>query len=257
MKNKADKIVAIVPAAGFGKRFGKEKNKPLYSLNGKPMVVWVLEMLQGVEEIDEIVPVFKEEDLLSGAELVETYNISKARRIVCGGRERQDSVNNAVSTLDDNTSVVVVHDGARPLVDRELFRMAISSLKGVDGVVAGVLRLINEVRKSGAAILAVPVKDTIKETDRLEGQQTGVIVKRTLDRSLLWAIQTPQVFNFRKLKDAYEKACSEGFYATDDSALIERYGGKIRIIEGSYRNIKITTPDDIIIAEALLSASGC
>ena len=240
MKNKADKIVAIVPAAGFGKRFGKEKNKPLYSLNGKPMVVWVLEMLQGVEEIDEIVPVFKEEDLLSGAELVETYNISKARRIVCGGRERQDSVNNAVSTLDDNTSVVVVHDGARPLVDRELFRMAISSLKGVDGVVAG-----------------VPVKDTIKETDRLEGQQTGVIVKRTLDRSLLWAIQTPQVFNFRKLKDAYEKACSEGFYATDDSALIERYGGKIRIIEGSYRNIKITTPDDIIIAEALLSASGC
>lgn len=236
MKNKADKIVAIVPAAGFGKRFGKEKNKPLYSLKGKPMVVWVLEMLQGIEEIDEIVPVFKEEDLLSGAELVEAYNISKARRIVCGGRERQDSVNNALSTLDDNTSVVVVHDGARPLVDRELFRMALSSLDGVDGVVAG-----------------VPVKDTIKETDKSQGLQTGAIVKGTLDRSLLWAIQTPQVFNFRKLKEAYEKACSEGFYATDDSALIERYGGKVRIIEGSYRNLKITTPDDIVIAEALLN----
>jgi len=237
MKSKRDKIVAIVPAAGFGKRFGKERNKPLYSLNGKPIVVWVLETLQGVDEIDEIVPVFKEEDLVSGAELVEAYNISKARRIVCGGRERQDSVNNALSTLDDNTSIVVVHDGARPLVDRELFRMAIGSLNGVDGVVAG-----------------VPVKDTIKETDKSEGPQTGVIVKRTLDRSLLWGIQTPQAFNFQKLKDAYEKACSEGFYATDDSALVELYGGKIRIIEGSYRNIKITTPDDIVIAEALINA---
>lgn len=239
MKSKRKKIVAIVPAAGFGKRFGQERNKPLHLLKGRPLVAWVLEALQGVDEIDEIVPVFKEEDLMSGAELVEAYNISKARRIVCGGRERQDSVNNAVSVLDNNTSIVLVHDGARPLVDRELFSRAIDSLKEFDGVVAG-----------------VPVKDTIKETDKSEGRETGIIVKRTLDRSLLWAIQTPQVFDFQKLRGAYAKAYAEGFYATDDSALVEQYGGKIRIIEGSYRNIKITTPDDIIIAEALLAASG-
>lgn len=237
MKGKKRSIVAIVPAAGLGNRFGKERNKPLYVLNGKPMVAWVLETLEGIDEIDEIVPVFKEEDLLSGAELIEDYNISKARRIVCGGKERQDSVNNAVMSLDDTTSIVVIHDGARPLAGRELFRTSIRDLSGFDGLVAG-----------------VPVKDTIKECAGTV-PLSPVIVKKTLGRDVLWSIQTPQVFNFKTLKDAYEKAYTEGFYATDDAALIERYGGKIRIIEGSYRNIKVTTPDDIIIAEALLSAT--
>lgn len=239
MKAKKDRVVAIVPAAGYGKRFGEGKNKPFYPLMGKPLIIWTLEVLQNIEEITEIIPVLKEEDLIICGELVERYNITKVKRIVPGGKERQDSVYNAVRIIDDKTSVVLIHDGARPLVDKDLIRRAAVELKDYDGVVVG-----------------VPVKDTIKT---VRGQESGsrgedIIVEGTLNRNLLWAIQTPQVFVFHKIKDVYEKAMADKYYATDDAALVEWYGGKVKIIMGSYRNIKITTPEDILIAEALLKA---
>lgn len=248
MVNGQGKIAAIVPAAGLGKRFGEEKNKPFHPFLGKPLIIWALETLQGIDEIAEIIPVLKEDDLIMCGDLVEQYKIIKVKRIVPGGKERQDSVYNAIKILDDNTSIVLIHDGVRPLVEKDLVTEALGELKDCDGVVVG-----------------VPVKDTIKEARSLppvvhsdENCKRGpspekLLVERTLNRNVLWAIQTPQVFPFEKIKDAYVKATADRYYATDDAALIEHYGGKIKIIMGSYRNIKITTPEDIKIAEAILS----
>jgi len=247
-----EKIAAIVPAAGIGKRFSEDENKTFCHFLSKPLIIWTLEALHGVEEISEIIPVFRQDDLLLSSELIEKYNVKKVKRIVPGGKERQDSVYNALSFLDDNIGVVVIHDGVRPFVQRDLIKKAISELKGFDGVITG-----------------VPVKDTIKEArcqvssvkcqvssriGAVPEYESGseIVVKKTLNRSLLWAIQTPQVFYFNRLIKAYEKAMSEGFYSTDDSSLIERYGGAVKIIMGSYTNIKITTPEDIYVAEAIL-----
>src|SRR5208282_2420650 len=225
------KIAAIVPAAGLGRRFGVGANKSLFEFMGKPLVVWALQALQSVDEIGEIIPVVKEEDLKAAADLVERYKIAKVRHIVTGGRERQDSVYNGLRALDKDTSIVVIHDGARPLVDGLLIKKSISELDSFDGIVAG-----------------VPVKDTIKE---VKGREDGLIVLRTLNRNVLWAVQTPQTFNYAKIREAHGRAHAEGFYATDDAALIEHYGGRVRIIQGSYLNLKITTLEDVNIAETL------
>jgi 2-C-methyl-D-erythritol 4-phosphate cytidylyltransferase len=258
---KKERIVAIVPAAGLGKRFGQEENKPFCYLLGKPLIIWSLEALQNIEEITEIIPVLKESDLIACSELIEQYSITKVKRIVPGGKERQDSVYNGIKILDEKTSAVLIHDGVRPLVKPDLIRKAIMELKDFDGVITG-----------------VPVKDTIKEArtqrsvhpasrsdseDRgqsasggTDDAETDIIVQKTLYRDVLWSIQTPQVFYYQQIKDAYEKAAAERYYATDDAALVEKYGGNIKIIMGSYSNIKITTPEDIFIAEALILAHG-
>lgn len=236
MKTGKNRTVAVIPAAGLGKRFSHEKKKTFYAISGKPVIIHVLETFQRCDKIDEIIPVFKEDELLFGSELIEQYGITKVKRIVPGGRERQDSVYNGIKVLDENVSVVVIHDGVRPLIETGIIENAITELKNCDGV-----------------IVAVPVKDTIKEQSQAPGSLTGELsVKRTLDRRVLWSVQTPQVFLRTKIQEAHEKASAEGHYATDDAALIERYGGKVKIVTGSYRNIKITTPEDTAIAEALL-----
>lgn len=221
-------IIAVVPAAGLGKRLGPGTNKPFQMLLGKPLIVWTMEILEGCPEIKEIVPVLKVEDMDAGTELFDRYNFSKIRRIVKGGAERQDSVYNGLRELDGKADIVFIHDGARPFVSRDIVRNSISAIKGFDGVVVG-----------------VPVKDTIKEAE------DGVI-KKTLPRKPLWAVQTPQVFLYEPLMRAYNKAMEDKFYSTDDSALVERLGGRIKIIMGSYENLKITTPEDMVIAECLL-----
>ncbi|MBA4349261.1 MAG: 2-C-methyl-D-erythritol 4-phosphate cytidylyltransferase [Thermodesulfovibrio sp.] len=230
--NQEKKIVAIVPSAGVGKRFGRRKNKPFHLLSGKPLIIWSLEALQGVKEIKEIIPVVKEEDMKTVASLIEKYNISKVKRIVPGGKERQDSVYNGIKVLNDDVSVVLIHDGVRPLVEKDLIKRTISELRGFDGVIAG-----------------VPVKDTIKE---VSSKEMNIVVLQTLNRNVLWAIQTPQVFRYKKLREAFEKAKHDNYYGTDDAALVERYGGRVKIVMGSYRNIKITTSEDIQVAEALI-----
>jgi len=239
------KVTAIVPSAGLGRRFGRNRNKPFQNLGGKPLVVWALETLDSVEEIAEIIPVLKKGDRGKGAEVFEQYKLSKIKKIALGGKERQDSVYNGLKLIEGQDGIVLIHDGARPFIEKDLIEKAIrellippypplakggkGGLKGYDGV-----------------ILGVPVKDTIKEAE-------GEIIKKTLKRDSLWAIQTPQVFHYRTIFSAYEKATKDGFYPTDDAALVEKYGGKIRVIMGSYRNIKITTPEDLIAAEYFLS----
>ena len=222
-------ITAIIPAAGLGKRFGGGTNKPFLTLGGLPLIIWALRALEEIDDITEMVPVFKSEEMAEGLDLIGRYGITKVKQVVPGGKERQDSVYNGLSSLDTKTDIVVIHDGVRPLVEKSLIKEAIRQIDDADGVIA-----------------AVPVKDTIK-TVRAEN-----IVQETLDRKSLWAVQTPQVFKYPLLTEAYRKAVSERFYSTDDSAIMERYGGKVKVIMGSYANIKITTPEDIDMAEIFL-----
>ncbi len=234
-----NKVVAIVPAAGIGKRFSPDGKKLLRLLDGKPVIIRTLEVLQSAAEIAEIVPVVKEEELISFAELIEEQGIRKIKQVVAGGKERQDSVYNGLKSVADDNKIVLIHDGGRPFVDTDMISRAIRAVDGCDG-----------------AVVAVPVKDTIKEAESEQSDTDWPIVRRTLDRSVLYAIQTPQVFPYSVIMNAHEKAQAEKFIGTDDAALVERYGGKVRIAEGSYSNIKITTPEDLTIAEALLKMYG-
>lgn len=234
-------VTAIVPAAGSGVRFGLKRNKPLFTFAGKPLLIWPLAVLQEVQEINEIVPVVKHEDIKTTHDLIEQYKITKVTKIIQGGQERQDSVYNGLRSINPDNHLVLIHDGARPFIESSLVKKMITELmlfqSKADGIVAG-----------------VPIKDTIKEIRReLSDDNTeNIFVRKTLKRELLWAIQTPQLFFYDKIKAAYEKSKKDNFYATDDSALLERYEGRIRLIMGSYKNIKITTPEDIKVAEALL-----
>lgn len=216
-----------MPAAGSGKRFGGAK--AFVKLLGKPLIAWTLSALEAVDEIGEIIPVFKKGDMEAGLRLIEEYSFSKVRRVAPGGAERQDSVL-AGLRLVQGAQTVLIHDGARPLAETALIKAAIAGLEGYDGSIA-----------------AVPPKDTIKESG------DGTLVGRTLDRKSLWAVQTPQVFRHEALIRAYEQAGRDGFYSTDDAALVERYGGKVRIVMGSYANIKVTTPEDLRVAELFLT----
>lgn len=242
MKNK---VIAIVPAAGLGKRFGQGSNKPFRTLKGKPLLVWSLEIFEAIDEIVEIIPVLKEEDREKGLKIFKKYNLSKIKRIASGGKERQDSVYNGLKLIKDKNCIVLIHDGARPLIEKHLIQEAIKelSIPSAPFFIKGSDKGLNN---CDGVVLGVPLKDTIKEAE-------AEIIKKTLRRDSLWAIQTPQVFPYNSILRAYEKAMKENYYSTDDAALVERYGGKVKIIMGSYKNIKITTPEDLSIAEFLLN----
>jgi 2-C-methyl-D-erythritol 4-phosphate cytidylyltransferase len=226
------KVTVIVPAAGLGKRFGSGTNKPFHPLLGKPLIVWSLEVFQQIDAITEVIPVLKDSDMELGISLFEEYTLTKVKRIAPGGKERQDSVYNGLRLLKDGTDTVLIHDGARPLVDSGMVDTVLQQISGFDGVIAG-----------------VPVKDTIKEVE-------DSIVKSTLRRETMWAIQTPQLFLYDPIMKAYSRAMEEKFYSTDDSALLERRGGRIKVVMGSYSNIKVTTPEDIALAERILKERG-
>jgi 2-C-methyl-D-erythritol 4-phosphate cytidylyltransferase len=229
------KVIAIVPAAGLGKRFGKGTNKSFQMLGGRPLIIWSLKALEAVDEVCEIIPVLKSEDMELGQRLLEEEGFPKIRRIAPGGKERQDSVYNGLKQIEDKNSIVLIHDGVRPLISIHLVEELIKQMSDA----------IRNKEECDGTIPGVPVKDTIKETE-------GGFVRKTLKRGSLWAVQTPQAFPCKKILRAYDEAAGEGYYATDDAALIERYGGTVKVIMGSYTNIKITTPEDLVVAEALL-----
>jgi len=221
--------VGIIAAAGRGRRMGQEVNKQYLQLAGKPLLVHTLTRLFQYPFKELILVVAPGEEDYCREEVLIPYGFLDRTRIVSGGRERQDSVYNALKILSPETEMVVVHDGARPFVSREM----------IGDVVSFAYRF-------GAAIAAVPVKDTIKKVN-----EEGFVVD-TPSRETLWSVQTPQAFLFPLILDAYQKAEQSGFKGTDDASLIEEEGKPVKIVKGSYNNIKVTTPDDLAVAEAFL-----
>lgn len=224
------KVEAIVASAGKGKRMGHHIPKHFLPLEGKPILAHTLEAFERCREVDHILLVVRPgEEEYCLQEVVEKYSLKKVIKIVIGGERRQDSVYHGLKELDEDTDIVVIHDGVRPLVPPELISNAIKLAMYVDGVVP-----------------VLPVKDTVKEITR-DG-----LIKTTPDRELLRFAQTPQVFKKRVLQDAFVMAYGDKFYATDDAALVERIGGRVKTIDGSPENIKITTKEDFLLAEFIL-----
>lgn len=226
-----DKVTAIIVAGGSGKRMGMAIKKQYILLNKKEVLAHTLEVFNKSTLIDTIILVVSEEEIEKvRVEIVEKYALHKVKKIVAGGAERQDSVYNGLMATSEDTKYVMIHDGARPFIKEAILKKALE------------VTLEKE-----ATVVAVPVKDTIKVVDCKESK-----VIDTPDRSTLWSIQTPQTFTKELLLKAYEYAKREGLVVTDDSMLVEAYGKSVYIVEGDYTNIKITTPEDLIIGEALL-----
>lgn len=221
------KNIAIIVGAGKGKRMGI-KDKALIEINRKPCIIHSVLAFEKSNLVDGIILVVQRNRINFVKDIVKRYRIKKVTRIVSGGKERQDSVYQALKDLD-NKDYVLVHDAARPLVTTEL----------ID-------RCIKAAKTYGSAIPAVLPRDTIKIVNKF--------VKQTLIRSQLAAIQTPQVFRCSVLKKAHESAQKQNYYGTDDSSLVERLGHKIkiRIVAGHPENIKITVLSDLIVVKTLL-----
>lgn len=219
---------AVVVAAGRGSRMRAADNKPYLLLAGKPVLAHTLDAFERCEAVNSIVIIAAPGEEKRAAEVVTAGRFRKVTAIQPGGKERQDSVYAGLAALD--TDGVLVHDAARPLVTP-----------------AQIEACCRAAEEHGASALAVPVKDTIKVSDG-----KGFIVA-TPERSTLWSVQTPQAFSRAELIAAHEQAQAGGAPATDDAMLIERMGRKVAIVEGDYANLKITTPDDLPIAELLLA----
>ena len=224
------KTVAIIPAGGSGKRIGGNLAKQYLFLGGVPLLVHTLMTFQESSVIDDIFLVVPEGDLEHVRKMiVEMYGLSKVSRILAGGRERQESVRNGLDAVGADHDIVVIHDVVRPFISEELIQ-----------------QVVLEALKEKAVTTGVPVKDTVKAVD------IGGWVRETLSRDSLWLTQTPQAFERQVIKKAHQKAYEDHFYGTDDAALVERMGTRVKMIPGSYDNIKITTVDDLILGEVLL-----
>ncbi|OGI23514.1 MAG: 2-C-methyl-D-erythritol 4-phosphate cytidylyltransferase [Candidatus Melainabacteria bacterium RIFOXYA12_FULL_32_12] len=222
------KISAIIPAAGSGTRFGSNKNKLLENINGMPVIIHTLQTISSIDAINEIIICTSDNIIDEIKNLVSKYNISKVKQVILGGVTRQESVFKGLKTLN-NPDIVIIHDGARPLITRDIIENSIKTAT-----------------EKGAAIVAVPTKDTIKRVNK----ENRII--ETLNREELWNIQTPQVFNYKDILEAHIKFQGQNF--TDDSALIEALGMPSYTVMGSYKNIKITTQEDIKIAEVFITS---
>ena len=224
------KIAAIVPAAGRGSRMDHRLPKQYLPLGGTPIIARTLMALESFPAIDEILVVVRgEEKEYFHREIVRKYNLSRVSRIIAGGERRQDSVYNGLESTGEDTAFVAIHDGVRPFITEDIF-----------------METIAQATLHKAAVVAVPVSDTIKVAKR--HGFTGT----TLPRDRLWAVQTPQVFERGLILEAHRRARKENFMGTDDASLVERMGCPVKVVEGAPENIKITTPGDLIIAEAIL-----
>ncbi|UCE87949.1 MAG: 2-C-methyl-D-erythritol 4-phosphate cytidylyltransferase [Deltaproteobacteria bacterium] len=224
-------VAALVLAAGRGERLGDSVPKAYLPLAGTPLVVRALEAMAASPDVDRVTPVVAEADLERFAALAPALRrVPKLTDPVLGGAERQDSVKCGLAALGEAVGWVAVHDAARPLVEPD-----------------AVSRVVRAAREHGAALLALPVADTIKRV------ADGVVVE-TPPREAFWAAQTPQVFRAELLREAIAKAEAEGLRATDDAALVERLGVRVRVVRGDPSNLKITHREDLAAAEAWLRA---
>lgn len=222
-----EKNVALILAAGRGVRMGGPK--AFLPLRDKPLLAWTLRAFEPLPWIHEIIVVVAPEDTQRcQEEVILSYGSAKSR-VVTGGKERQDSLAKGFEAIGEPCCLVAVHDGARPLVEAATVEAALRAA-----------------RQDGAAVVAVPAKDTIKLADE-QGW-----VQETLDRRRIWMVQTPQVYRYETLRLALDEAHRQQRFATDDAALVEALGKPVRIVPGSYENIKITTPEDLLCAEVIL-----
>ena len=225
------KSTAIVLAAGQGKRMNSKVQKQFLLIKGKPVLYYSLSCFQNSREIEEIIVVTGKDSInFCKQEIIEAYGFSKVKEVSAGGRERYDSVYAGLCACEDS-DYVFIHDGARPFLKEDMIR------RGKEAVLA-----------SGACVIGMPSKDTIKIAD-----ENGMVAS-TPSRSLVWNIQTPQIFSCTAIREAYERARQQNMAdITDDAMVMERFGNmKIKLVEGSYENIKITTPEDILVAEKIL-----
>lgn len=219
---------AIIVAGGRGLRLGSSVPKQYLELAGKPILVRTLDVFEACPEVDEIILVVGEEQE-KNTDYILSYEYKKIKSVIRGGDERQLSVYNGLLAVRPDTGLVLVHDGVRPFVS-----------------LSDLARLIAEACRTGAAVLGTRVTDTLKKTD------DSVSIAATVDRTGLWAVQTPQAFFYSLLMEAYEKAFLDGVHATDDCALVERLGYQIHLVEGQSFNMKITTAADLAVAAALI-----
>jgi 2-C-methyl-D-erythritol 4-phosphate cytidylyltransferase len=230
--SKLGRVVAVIPAGGSGTRMGAGVPKQFLPLGGVPMLLHSLRAFDRARSVDTVILVVpRDERRRALTDVIERYGVKKVQKVIAGGETRQQSVYNGLKETDPDVEIVVVHDAVRPFVTDDLIEQSIEAA-----------------RKASGAIVAVPMKDTPKQAG-LDRQ-----IQRTLDRNNLWMAQTPQTFRRDVLLEAYEKAAIEHLQATDDSALVERLGHKVGIVAGTWENIKITTPEDLIIAEAILAS---
>ena len=224
------RVIAVIPAGGTGTRMGADVPKQFLPLGGVPMLLHSLRAFDRAPSVDAVILVVPhEEQRRALTDVIERYGVKKVQKVIAGGETRQQSVYNGLKETDPDVEIVVVHDAVRPFVTEDLIEQSIQAA-----------------RKGGGAIVAIPMKDTPKQAgpDRQ--------IQRTLDRNDLWLAQTPQAFRRALLLEAYEKAAIEHLQATDDAALVERLGHKVGIVPGTWENIKITAPEDLVIAEAIL-----
>lgn len=232
-----DNLIAVIPAAGAGKRLGLGINKAFASVAGVPLIVHCLKMIADTGLVSRAIVVLAAAEVEDGTKLLQQYQdeyfASLPFCVVAGGKERQDSVYNALKTITETDGYVAVHDGARPFAGYDVFYDTLALAK-----------------IHGAAIAAVPVKDTIKVVNE------NMEVINTPARSSLVAVQTPQIFEIQLLKKAYDYLAQHPAQVTDDASVVELFGAKVAAAKGRYENIKVTTPEDLIFAENLLKQLG-
>ncbi|MDQ0233012.1 2-C-methyl-D-erythritol 4-phosphate cytidylyltransferase [Metabacillus malikii] len=221
----------IVPAAGSGKRMGAGMNKQFIELNEIPVIIHTLKVFESHQLCTGIILVINEQEREIFNGLITAYQLSKVVALVSGGVERQMSVYNGLLAVK-GSEYVLVHDGARPFITHSQIN-----------------NLLNEAIISGAATLAVPVKDTIK---RVKNNQ----VVDTIERESVWSIQTPQAFLISNIIQAHKLAIEGNYLGTDDASLLERIGKPVKIVMGDYRNIKLTTPEDLLVAKAFIESAS-
>jgi len=226
------KVTAVIPSAGAGKRMQIRIKKPYLDIKGQPLLSYVLKVLNRVSAIENIiVPVSPGEEVLCEKEVLSGLSLCKEVEIISGGATRQESVRKALDFVPESSDLVLIHDGVRPFITVQMIE-----------------RSLNETTKKLATTLGVPVKDTVTV---VSGDDKRIL--KTLERSSLYLIQTPQTFDREIIIDAHTKAYNDGFEGTDDASIVERMNVPVTVIPGSYDNIKITTQEDLIFAEAILS----
>jgi len=226
------KVTAVIPSAGAGKRMQTSIKKPYLDIKGQPLLSYVLKVLNRVSAIENIVvPVSPGEEVLCEKEVLSGLSLDKEVKIISGGVSRQESVRKALDFVPESSDLVLIHDGVRPFITVQM-----------------VERSLTETSIKLATTLGVPVKDTVTVVSEDDDR-----ILKTLERSSLYLIQTPQTFDRDIIIDAHTKAYNDGFSGTDDASIVERMNIPVTVIPGSYDNIKITTQDDLIFAEAILS----